>query len=363
MFLFVSTIEIHTLLSLTDVVDFHVLDNERRGETSIDSDSRQEDLFARLDISYNLPKFCSYPAWNPIATTLAKNITGGMSPYGLFIDVQNTIYAAFSDFPHIVIWDKGSHVSTRMLSVDSNSVLAIFVTGSGEIYVAKNAGQVMVLNASNSTKAITLTPMDGICWGLFVDLNNSLYCSMKDLHQVTKMFENSDATGRILAAGNGSNGSAPNLLNQPHGIFVTVEFDLYVADSSNGRIQRFTPRDLTGTTVAGGGVSGCASLFYPMGIILDADEYLYIAEYASHRIVQAGARGCRCLVGCSSVSGSEMHQLHHPRSLSFDRSGNIYVTELDNQRIQKFSLASNACGTSRDLPLLFLLLEKRTVLL
>ena len=268
-----------------------------------------------------------------------------MSPYGLFIDVQNTIYAAFSDLAHIVIWDKGSEVPTRTLGANLQGALTIFVAGTGDVYVLNNVSQVLVLTATNSTKTITLIPTNGSCWGLFVDLNNSLYCSMKELHQVTKIFGNSDGNGSILAAGNGSSGATENLLNQPHGIFVTAKFELYVADSLNGRVQRFTPDNLTGTTVAGGGVSGCASLYYPIGIILDADDHLYIAEYKSHRVVQAGAHGCRCLVGCSSVPGPEMHQLNGPRTLSFDLLGNIYVTDSENHRIQNFSLASNACGT------------------
>ena len=69
------------------------------------------------------------------------------------------------------------------------------------------------------------------CTGLFIDINDTLYCSMySNHHQVVKRWLNDTDMTSTIAAGTGTSGSASNELNGPDGIFVDVNFDLYVAD-------------------------------------------------------------------------------------------------------------------------------------
>ena len=60
--------------------------------------------------------------------------------------------------------------------------------------------------------------------------------------------------------------------------FVDISFDLYVADSVNNRIQRFSSGQMNATTVAGNGTSGTIFLKTPMDILLDGDGYLFIVD-------------------------------------------------------------------------------------
>jgi hypothetical protein len=99
-----------------------------------------------------------------------------------------------------------------------------------------------------------------------------------------------------------------------------------------------------GITVAGSqSPNPTISLDCPTGIVLDAHKYLFIVEYNNHRIVGSGPNGFRCLVGCYR-RGSQSNQLSRPFTLSFDRSGNMFVTDILNHRIQKFLLMENPCG-------------------
>jgi hypothetical protein len=82
--------------------------------------------------------------------------------------------------------------------------------------------------------------------------------------------------------------------------------------------------------------------------VLDASGYLFITDYDNHRIIATGPIGLRCIVGCSGYGGSAANELYYPRSLSFDSYGNIYVTDTENQRIQKFFLATNSCCKYRN---------------
>jgi sugar lactone lactonase YvrE len=79
----------------------------------------------------------------------------------------------------------------------------------------------------------------------------------------------------------------------------------------------------------------------PSGVILDGNGYLFISDSNNHRIVGSGPNGFRCIVGCSTVSGSSASQLSYPSDLKFDSYGNIYVTDEGNSRIQKFILIPN----------------------
>jgi glucose/arabinose dehydrogenase len=75
------------------------------------------------------------------------------------------------------------------------------------------------------------------------------------------------------------------MLNSPYGIFVDVNFDLYIADNKNNRIQLFKSGHLNGTTVAGDNTIS-SELWEPSDIVLDADGYLFIADSGNNRIIR-----------------------------------------------------------------------------
>ena len=75
------------------------------------------------------------------------------------------------------------------------------------------------------------------CLGIFVDQNDNLYCSIYSLNQVVAKWLNSNANTFTIVAGTGCEGSTSNMLSGPRGIFVDTNFDLYVADTWNHRIQ------------------------------------------------------------------------------------------------------------------------------
>ena len=81
-----------------------------------------------------------------------------------------------------------------------------------------------------------------------------------------------------------------------------------------------------------------------MGVMLDADGYLFIVDQGNNRIVGSGPLGFRCIVGCSGSSGSALNQLQGPRSLAFDTYGNLYVSDRENDRIMAYTLFNSSCG-------------------
>ncbi|CAF4009984.1 unnamed protein product, partial [Adineta steineri] len=111
----------------------------------------------------------------------------------------------------------------------------------------------------------------------------------------------------------------------------------------NDRVQLFQSGKSNGITVAGStSINPTITLDCPSGIILDAEKYLFIVDQGNSRVVSSGVNGFRCLVGCYGF-GSESNQLLDPSSFSFDYSGNIFVTDQSNHRIQKFNYLKRYC--------------------
>ena len=157
----------------------------------------------------------------------------------------------------------------------SGNALSIFVTTNGQIYVGDSTSIKQIIQFSNSysNQTTTIPTVSSTCYGLFVDLNNTLYCSMNYGHQVVKKSLNDNSSTMTTVAGTGSQGSTSNMLNSPLGIFVDTNFDLYVADRNNNRIQLFRLGQINGITVAGSTSANITiSLNWPTNVILDGNK-------------------------------------------------------------------------------------------
>jgi hypothetical protein len=306
-------------------------------------------LFVLIAASYNQPKLNSCALWDLNGITIITTVTMGFAPASIFIDINDTVYIVDqSNRGRIQVYREGSASSSSNISVLSPS--NIFVDTDGDIYISllvsilPSVGQVVKWTTNASSNQTVMTTSE-TCSGLFIDLNNALYCSMFVFDAVVKKSLSNATAASITIAGNGSYGSGPSMLTFPQGIFVDINFTLYVADSGNGRIQKLMSGQSNAVTVAGNGASGTIFLSFPSGVVLDADGYLFITDSNNHRIIGSGPDGFRCVVGCSGSSGSTADELHSPYMMSFDSDGNIFVTDTGNQRIQKFLLSTgDSCG-------------------
>ena len=302
-------------------------------------------IFLFEGISFNQPRLCPNAVWYPNATTLANQeiLTG--EPVGLFIDKNNSIYAPGKSLGRLIVWTNGVSTPNQMISLGAAQPHAVFVTERGEIYVDNGLANRTVIQVdliSNGTLAIWQVP--GLCYDLFVDITDYIYCSLRDNHTVIKKHLNGSFNETIVVAGGWTPGDSAEKLSNPRGIFVDSELNLYVADSHNHRIQKFTPGNRTGTTVVGSSVPGTMNLSYPADIMLDADGYFFISDTANDRIIGSDFNGYRCIVGCTGLEGNSSDTLNDTRAFGFDIRGNLYVVDGFNARIQKFYLKSNSCG-------------------
>jgi sugar lactone lactonase YvrE len=222
---------------------------------------------------------------------------------------------------------------------------SLFITINGNIYFenGNKTGQIDKWTIG-STSSVIVTKFTQNCRGFFIDTNDNLYCTVYSEERVIKISIDSSTTNATIVAGTGRRGKASNELDNPWGIFVDINFSLYVADSTNNRIQCFRPGELNGITVAGNRVPNNLDLQYPTDVVLDADDYLYIADNQNNRIIRSNRDGYQCIAGCSRTSGSGSNELYKAYAIRFDSSGNLYVADEFNHRVQKFVLTKNSRG-------------------
>ncbi|CAF1000021.1 unnamed protein product [Adineta steineri] len=305
-------------------------------------------------LSFNQPKFCSTANWLSNGITVANQSIVGQDPTAIFVNTNNTVYVVNQESNTIVIWQEENVNPTNTIDGNFTNSTSLFVTSNDDIYIDvgfKN-GRVQKWMAETGTFVMVMN-VNSSCHGLFVDINDTLYCSMYYHHQVVKRSLNDSLmNSNRVAAGTGIEGTNSDQLQGPMGIFVDVNLDLYVADCQNNRVQLFRSEESNGITVVGStSLNPTIKLDCPSGIILDAEKYLFIVERNNHRIVGSGLNGFRCLVGCYG-EGSQSNQLYDPFSFSFDRSGNIFVTDQQNHRIQKFQYLKELCENKKQKPII-----------
>ena len=144
----------------------------------------------------------------------------------------------------------------------------------------------------------------------------------------------------------GDEGSLPGQFQSPRGIDVAANGFIYVADSGNHRIQKFT---LTGEFVAAWGEhssvdteTGMPQGFNePWGLTVTPGGGILVADTWNHRIQELDAEGevlgAWGLFGqFSTTDRAGQSAFYGPRDITVDSIGNIYVADTGNRRIQVF---------------------------
>lgn len=154
----------------------------------------------------------------------------------------------------------------------------------------------------------------------------------------------------VVAGGNGS-GNAANQLAQPYVSAKDAAGNLYVLDTYNNRVQKFPPGSTSaanGTTVAGGNGAGSAAnqLNNPYGMCVSAAGDVYVSDFNNNRVQKFPAGSTSATAGITVAGGNgpgtALNQMDHPNSIHLDAAGNLYVLDGYGLRIMKFPAGSTA---------------------
>lgn len=150
-----------------------------------------------------------------------------------------------------------------------------------------------------------------------------------------------DAQGNVLnvwgSFADVSAGEAPGgTFNQPWGIGVSPDGNVYVADTWNHRIQMFTA---SGEFITMWGILGQAdsltSFWGPRDVAISQDGNVFVTDTGNKRIVIFDSNGIP--ISEFGESGIMPGQFDEPVGLAIGSEGQVYVADTWNQRIQEFS--------------------------
>jgi sugar lactone lactonase YvrE len=186
--------------------------------------------------------------------------------------------------------------------------------------------------------------------GLAIDGAGNLYVADTGNDTIRRISPDGSVTTLAGAAGtagsaDGAGGAAR--FNQPSGVAVDGQGNVYVADAGNDTIRKITGAGLV-TTVAGSagtpgsanGLPAAARFNQPAGVAVDAAGNLYVADEANAAIREIAAGGA--VTTLAGMAGSPGYQdgpwasarFNQPHGIAVDNAGNLYVADTEDGAIR-----------------------------
>jgi DNA-binding beta-propeller fold protein YncE len=130
----------------------------------------------------------------------------------------------------------------------------------------------------------------------------------------------------------GTHGTKPGEFLRPRGLAISPAGEIYVADSSNHRIQVF---DLNGKLLRHWGAAGSGpdQMHYPYDVALGSEGSVYVAEFGNNRVHKFSSTGQS--LGTWGTAGRDPGYLNQPWGVSVDKDGRLFVLDSYNHRIQR----------------------------
>jgi RHS repeat-associated protein len=291
-----------------------------------------------------------------LITTVAGNGTAGYSGDG------GAATSAQLNYPQRVAVDSGGNIyisdsqNRRVRKVNATNGFISTVAFNGANSYSGDGGA-----ASNASS-------EG-AEGLAVDVSGNIYIADTYDQRIRKV---SVATGIITTiAGNGTAGFSGDggpatsaKLDLPSAIALDSAGNLYIADTQNDRIRKVTLSTGIITTVAGsgngsvffsgdGGAATSASLYYPQGVALDAAGNIYISDGNNQRIRKVTiATGIITTIAGNGTQGyagdggpATSASFYYPQGIAVDGAGNVYIADQSNHRLRKITASTGTITT------------------
>jgi len=186
--------------------------------------------------------------------------------------------------------------------------------------------------------------------GIVVDAAGNIYVTDSFHNKIRKIGPNGKITtiaGNINPGSKDGAGTAASFFI-PQGIALDPKGNLYIADTYNNMIRKISPAGIV-TTVAGktkrgaaNGRGSAASFNHPDGLAIDKTGNIYVADAGNNMIRKITPDGLVSTVAGSRTQGSKNGSLKEasffkPMGITLDKQANIYIADFENNAVRKIN--------------------------
>ena len=286
------------------------------------------------------------------------------APSGIAVDGSGSVYVVDARNSRVQVFGPTGEFLSKWGSKGSgdgqfSKPKAIAVDTSGKVYVADTENRrVQVFSGAGEflAKWGSFGSGDGqfsIPSGIAVDVSGNVYVADTFDNRLQVFNTDGDFLGKW-----GSEGIGDGQFSKPEAIAVDGSGNVYVADTGNSRVQVFTA---AGEFIGKWGSMGSADGQFrnPLDIAVAGSGTVYVADKSNQRVQafqvdlrQATAAAPRAsapvpladnvrLVTKWGAESSGDGQVTRPKGIAVDGSGNVYVADTLNDRVQVFNVSGD----------------------
>ncbi|CAF0834688.1 unnamed protein product [Adineta steineri] len=271
------------------------------------------------------------------------------SPFGIFVDDNQTIIIADWDNDRIMQWRVNDTDGQVVAGGHGEGNRLDQLKGPSDVLIDKETNSLIICDRWNrrvvrwsrqyGTTEGELLLDDIFCSGLFMDDQKYLYVSDTEKDEI-RQYQIGDKNGTVVAGGHG-NGDGLNQLSNPYYFFVDQQQNVYVSDTGNHRVMKWNKDAKEGLVVITSEATGDAiwQLGIPEGLFVDTLGILYVVDERNDRVMRWSNTTTRgTVIAGGNGQGEEANQFNTPDDLFFDGYGNFYVVDSANNRVLRFSI-------------------------
>ena len=162
--------------------------------------------------------------------------------------------------------------------------------------------------------------------GLTFDKNGYLYLSGHGAQRVIRFFPGSSAFTTVAGVLNTGSAALTNL-KDPLGMDLDDNLNLYIAERANQRVVKWAPNATSGSIVIDGSVG-----FYGVLLSLYSSKQAYVSSEDGKAVYLWTFNASTPSVTLTQVNGTPT-TLATPRGIEYDTYGNLYVCDRSNRRV------------------------------